>query len=75
MSTFPVTVLVILAESSPGAVVQEVSVISEIIGKTLPYNLLPQYVFHREWKGLEGLTKGLCIGNVLAIINVLSFYL
>lgn len=47
MSTFPVTVLVILAESSTGAVVQEVNVISDIICKTLPYRLLPQYVFHR----------------------------
>lgn len=48
MSRFPVSVLVILAESSLDAVVEQVNVISDIMGKTLPYHLLPLYVFYTE---------------------------
>lgn len=44
MSRFPVSVLVILAESSLGAGVEEVSVISDIMCKTLPYHLFSLYV-------------------------------
>lgn len=74
MSRFPVSVLVILAESSLDAVVEQVNVISDIMGKTLPYHLLLLYVFYTEREGLEDLMKSLYIGNVLAIINVLNFY-
>lgn len=66
MSRFPVSILAILAESLLGAVVEEV--------KILPYHLLPLYDFYKKWEGLEGLTKSLYLGNVMAIINVLNFY-
>jgi len=73
MPGFPVSVLVMLADSFLGAVGEEVSDISDNMCKTLCVTE-PPYGFCTEWEGLEGPTKSLCRAKVLAIVNIWNIY-